>query len=79
MDIFCLQEVWTTDIQRKIRRSLKPYYPYALSAIDLEKERVDTTTPACGVASGVDSYFGCRHQRCAGLSGLAYAACGVIR
>ena len=56
VDIFCLQEVWGSDVQRKIRTDLKPFYPHALSAIDLDTEPTDTTTPACGDDSGLDEY-----------------------
>ena len=54
VDIFCLQEVFSSDVQRRIRRDLQPFYPYALSAIDLDTEPSDSTTPACGEDSGLD-------------------------
>ena len=79
VDIFCLQEVWGSDVQGKIRTDLKPFYPHALSAIDLDTEPTDTTTPACGDDSGLDEYFACRAQRCADQSGLAFSFCGIIR
>ena len=78
VDIFCLQEIWTADVQRKICRDLKPFYPYALSAIDLDTDPSDTTTPSCPQGS-VDAAFDCRALNCAGLSGLAFGVCGILR
>ena len=78
VDIFCLQEAWTADVQRKIRRDLKPFYPYALSAIDLDTEPSDTTTPSCQQGS-LATYFNCRALNCAGLSGVEFVVCGILR
>ena len=78
VDIFCLQEAWTADVQRKIRRDLKPFYPYALSGIDLDTDPSDTTTPSCPL-NDLDGYFDCRAQRCEGLTGNQFGICGVLR
>ena len=78
VDIFCLQEAWTADVQRKIRRDLKPFYPYAQSVIDLDTEPSDTTTPSCQQGS-VDATFDCRALNCAVLSGPAFGVCGTLR
>ena len=79
VDIFCLQEAWTADVQRKIRRDLKPFYPYALSAIDLDTEPSDTTTPSCQQGPLLARYFNCRALNCAGQSGVAFGVCGILR
>ena len=77
IDIFCLQEVWEARIQRKIRRDLKDFYPYALSAIDLENAP-GSDTPACD-SDELDALLTCREQRCAGLSGAPLVFCGILR
>ena len=79
VDIFCLQEVWGSDVQRKIHTDLKPFYPHALSAIDLDTEPTDTTTPACGDDSDYEAVIICRAQRCADQLGIAFALCGILR
>lgn len=78
VDILCLQEVWTADVQRKIRRDLKPFYPYALSAIDLDMPPADTTPLTCP-QDGLQEFFNCRALRCAEQTGFAFVICGILR
>ena len=77
VDIFCLQEVWESPIQRKIRRALKNIYPYALSAIDLDMEP-DSDELACD-PDKIDAYFDCEDLACAQLSGAQRSFCGSLR
>ena len=78
MDIFCLQEVWEPYVQRKIYSEVKGFYPYALSAIDLENEPVSDGTRACD-SDLLDAALACRERACQGLTGPAFAFCGSLR
>ena len=77
VDIFCLQEVYSSSIQRKIRSALKDAYPYALSAIDLDTEP-EGGKPTCD-SDLLDAFFTCRSQRCPGLVGFRASICGILR
>ena len=77
VDIFCLQEIWEANVQRRIRKELKDVYPYALSAIDLDAEP-SSDGPVCG-RSVVDSVLACQKQHCIGLQGATLSFCTVIR
>ena len=77
VDIFCLQEVWEANTQRRIRKELKDVYPYALSAIDLDAEP-SSDGPVCG-RSELESVLTCQEQRCPGLQGAAMSFCNIIR
>ena len=48
MDIFCLQEVFFSDVQRQIVAAVMDEYPYAFSAQDLESVP-PSSNPACTV------------------------------
>ena len=78
VDIFCLQEVWEPSVQRKIYSEVKGFYPYALSAIDLENEPVSDGTTACD-SDLLDAALACRERACQGLTGPALAFCGTLR
>ena len=77
VDIFCLQEIWEANVQRRIRKELKDVYPYALSAIDLDGDP-SSDGPVCD-RSEVESVLACREQRCIGLQGATLSFCGVVR
>lgn len=77
IDILCLQEIWSSQQQRKLRADLKPFYPYALSAVDLENEP-SNENPACP-SSQLGEYFTCREQRCEGRTGVDFSTCGTLR
>ena len=80
VDVFCLQEMWGSRIQRRVRRELKSSYPYALSAIDLDTEP-DGDEMACDENDNdvLDAFFNCRTQRCPGLPPAEEAFCGIFR
>ena len=80
VDIFCLQEVWGSGSQRRIRRELEPFYPYALSAVDLDTEP-DGDDMACDERDNelIDAILICRMQRCPGFSVVQEAVCGILR
>ena len=77
VDIFCLQEVWRGNVQRRLRKELKAYYPYALSAIDLDTQP-DNSGPAC-TSDEVNIVFTCQEQNCPGLSGPELVVCSIAR
>ena len=77
VDIFCLQEVYEPRVQRKVRRDLKNFYPYALSAIDLDNEP-DSDELACD-SDTLNTLFACLTQRCPGVSGPEQVVCGTLR
>ena len=80
VDIFCLQELWGSGSQRRIRRELKPFYPYALSAVDLDTEP-DGDDMACDERDNdvIDDILNCRMQHCVGMSVVEEAFCGIFR
>ena len=63
--MFCLQEVWLTETQRKIYREVKDRYPYIVSPIELTEELSyrNDTTPACD-ADSVDLVSDCAGAHC---------------
>ena len=77
VDIFCLQEVWRGNVQRRLRKELKAYYPYALSAIDLDTQP-DNSGPAC-TSDEVNIAFTCQEQNCPGLSGREQLLCSIVK
>ena len=77
VDIFCLQEIFEANMQRRIRKELKDFYPYALSAIDLDAEP-SSDGPVCD-RSEVESVLACQEQRCPGLQGAELSFCNTIR
>lgn len=78
VDILCLQEVYFADTQRQIYRSLRHKYPYAVSALDLSVEDVNTQMPACSVQEGT-VFQQCVHTQCAGITGFQLGGCVVLR
>ena len=48
--MFCLQEVWLTETQRKVYQGVKDRYPYVVSNIDLMQDSSNDTTPACSIS-----------------------------
>ena len=77
VDIFCLQEVWRGNVQRRLRKELKAYYPYALSAIDLDTQP-DNSGPAC-TSDEVNIAFTCQQENCPGLFGPELVVCNIVR
>lgn len=77
MDIICLQEVLTADIQWEIYRSLKDKYPYILSALDLTIEG-ESLERACTLQELQQVGF-CVQTQCAGLSGQELIGCSSLR
>ena len=77
VDIFCLQEVFSSSIQRRIRSALRDVYPYVLSAIDLDTE-TGSDEPTCD-SDLLDAFFTCRSQRCPGAVGFRESVCGILR
>ena len=77
VDIFCLQEIWQANVQRRIRNELKDVYPYALSAIDLDAEP-SSDGPVCD-RSEVESLLACQEQHCPSLQGAELFFCMVLR
>lgn len=79
VDIFCLQEVWYADVQRKIYNGVREYYPYVLSAVNLTDNTV-SSEPACTV----DMLFpglGCQMNACGQFASdpNQFAICGATR
>ena len=77
VDIFCLQEVWEANLQRRIYSELSEIYPYVVSAIDIESVSNSTATACKNNES--DAYFNCREDQCAELSGGSLTVCGILR
>ena len=50
-DVFCLQEVWLTETQRKVYQGVKDHYPYIVTSIDLTQDPNEDKSPACDGAS----------------------------
>ena len=73
VDIYCVEEVWEADVQRKIRNDLREFYPYALSPIDLDTEPTSTVPPTAAA-----NFLRCRSLRCTGQTGLAFGFCGIL-
>ena len=61
--MFCLQEVWLTETQRKIYQGVKDRYQYIVSPVDLTQDPSSDTTPACSVA-GFQAFATCSVTQC---------------
>ena len=61
--MFCLQEVWLTETQRKIYQGVKHRYRYIVSPVDLTQDPSSDTTPACSVA-GFQAFATCSVIQC---------------
>lgn len=79
MDIFCLQEVWYADTQKKIYNDVKDYYPYVLSAVDLTDNTV-SSEPACTVDVLIPA-LECQRNACSAFADdvTRFRICGVLR
>ena len=79
VDIFCLQEVWYADIQKKIYSGVKDYYPYVLSAVDLTDNTV-SSEPACTLEV-LSSVQECQRNACSAFASdnTRFRLCGILR
>lgn len=79
VDIFCLQEIFDTGIQRQIYAALKNKYPYSLSALNLSAEG-ESAERACSLEQ-LQQVGVCAQTQCPNLppAGGAFAACVALR
>ena len=77
VDIICLQEVFFGDMQRKLYRTLRRKYPYAVSALDLTAEE-ESLERACTVDE-LHQVVGCLLAECANLTGAELSVCSILR
>ena len=75
--MFCLQEVWLTETQRKIYQGVKDRYRYIVSPVDLTQDPSSDTTPACSVA-GFQAATTCSVIQCTNATGLALLSCLLL-
>ena len=75
MDIFCLQEVFFTDIQQQVYNGVRDIYPYVHTVADLTADGSDPT-PACS-AGDTELIVTCLLSQCSGLEGLDSLVCGT--
>ena len=72
VDIFCLQEIFFSDIQRQIVAAVKDEFPYAFSAQNLSMQPIPSIpTMACTVAQ-LRTYQECIVQRCSSFQGPVF-------
>ena len=77
VDIICLQEILTANIQREIYRALKDEYPYILSALNLTIEG-ESLEMACDLEE-LQQVGLCVGMQCGGLTGLELVGCTSLR
>ena len=76
--MFCLQEVWLTETQRKIYQGVKDRYRYIVSPVDLTQDpSSDTTAPACSVA-GFQAFATCSVIQCTNATGVGLLSCLLL-
>ena len=68
VDIYCLQEVLFSDVQREIVAAVIDKYPYAFSAQNLSIPTPSPNTMACGVGD-LQNLLGCVIQGCVTFQG----------
>ena len=78
MDIFCLQEVFFSDVQRQIVAAVMDEYPYAFSAQDLNSSTPNANS-AC-TASELGEVLMCAEANCdLSLSPVELSNCVVFK
>lgn len=70
--MFCLQEVWLTESQRRIRDGVQSSYPHVVTAVDLNRDNSTADPfPACE-SSSMEIFKTCAAAHCPGSGFLLY-------
>ena len=77
VDIFCLQEIFLSDVQRQIAAAVIDEYPYVFSAQDLSIPTPSPKIMACTVAD-LQTFELCIAHNCSGYPG-PFVTCIIFR